>query len=222
MQPSLPSVLVAEDDEGAGILLEMILRDLGYPFVGRAADGVKAVEMTLSLKPDVLLLDIGMPMLDGIEAARRILEEMLLPIVVLTGRSDDETLEKVRLLGVQAFLLKPLPSKEQLHAAIGIAITACERQRANATRIGQINSMLESARTRKVPRGLGSFGLTERETEILNLVAEGRTNSEIGTVVNLSTRTVEKHVEHILGKLGVKSRAAAARLAADATRYTRP
>lgn len=212
----LPSILIAEDDERTRILLQTMLENLGYPVMGCACDGKEAVEKTLTLKPDVVLLDIGMPVLDGLEAARRILAERLVPIVVLTGMSDDDTLEQARALGVQAFLLKPLSSKEQLRAAITISTTICDRQRADAERIDALNSSLESHRVKAVPRALGTFGLTRRETEVLHLLAEGRANADIGVELGLSPRTVEKHVEHILEKLDVKSRTAAARLVADA------
>jgi len=217
----LPSILIAEDDERTRILLQSMLESLGYPIAGVASDGREAVEKTLALKPGAVLLDIGMPVLDGLEAARRILDQTLVPIVVLTGMSDDTTLEQARALGVQAFLLKPLSSKEQLRAAIVIATTICNRQRADTERIDLLNSSLESTRMKTVPRALGTYGLTRRETEVLYLLAEGRPNAEIGTELGLSPRTVEKHVEHILDKLGVKSRTAATRLVADAGRRKR-
>jgi DNA-binding NarL/FixJ family response regulator len=217
----LPSILIAEDDERTCILLQTMLESLGYPIVGTANDGREAVEKTLALKPGVVLLDIGMPVLDGLEAARRILDKVLLPIVVLTGMSDDVTLEQARALGVQAFLLKPLSSKEQLRAAIVIASTICARQRADSERIESLSSSLESTRVKTVPRALGSYGLTRRETEVLHLLAEGRANADIGMDLGLSPRTVEKHVEHILDKLGVKSRTAATRLVADAGKRRR-
>jgi len=214
----MPSILIAEDDERTCILLQSMLESLGYPIVGTASDGLDAVQKTLSLKPGVVLLDIGMPTIDGLEAARRILAQVLVPIVVLTGMSDDETLEQARALGVQAFLLKPLSSKEQLRAAIVIATTICERQRQDAQRIDTLSTTLESTRVKAVPRALGTYGLTRRETEVLHLLAEGRANADIGNELGLSPRTVEKHVEHILDKLGVKSRTAATRLVADAGR----
>lgn len=217
----LPSILIAEDDERTCILLQSMLESLGYPIVGTAGDGMEAVEKALSLKPGAVLLDIGMPVLDGLEAARRILDQMLIPIVVLTGMSDDATLESARALGVQAFLLKPLSSKEQLRAAIVIATTICDRQRADAERIDTLSTSLESTRVKTMPRALGSYGLTRRETEVLHLLAEGKANAEIGVELGLSPRTVEKHVEHILDKLGVKSRTAATRLVADAGRRKR-
>jgi DNA-binding NarL/FixJ family response regulator len=217
----LPSILIAEDDERTRILLQTMLESMGYPIAGTASDGREAVEKTLALKPGAVLLDIGMPLLDGLEAARRILDQTLVPIVVLTGMSDDTTLEQARALGVQAFLVKPLSSKEQLRAAIVIATTICNRQRADSERIDLLNTSLESTRVKTVPRALGTYGLTRRETEVLYLLAEGRPNAEIGTELGLSPRTVEKHVEHILDKLGVKSRTAATRLVADAGRRKR-
>jgi DNA-binding NarL/FixJ family response regulator len=212
----LPTVLVAEDDPITSLLLQNMLAKLGYPIAGAAGDGLKTVEMTMALKPGVLLLDIGMPTLNGLEAARRILAEMLLPIVVLTGMTDDAILDEARALGVQAFLLKPLASKEQLRAGIAIATTVCHRQRTDAARIDRLNSSLKTARVKKVPPAIGSYGLTRRETEILYLLSQGHANAEMGTELDLSPRTVEKHVEHILEKIGVSSRTAAARLVLDA------
>ena len=211
-----PSVFIAEDDGTTCVFLQSMLEKLGYKIIGTAGNGLETVEKVLALKPGVLLLDIGMPVLDGLEAARRILAELLLPIVVLTGISDDETLDRARALGVQAFLLKPLSNRNQLRAAIIIATTICDRQRADAGRIDNLSASLESTRVKTVPPALGTYGLTRRETEILHLVAEGRANIDIGTELSLSTRTVEKHVEHILGKIGVKSRTAATRLVLDA------
>jgi response regulator NasT len=213
-----PTILIAEDDELTRVFLHATLNKLGYQVIGWASDGVQTVEKALALKPGALLLDIGMPVLDGLEAARRILAERLMPIVVLTGIPDEEILEKARSLGVQAFLMKPLASKEQLRAAISIAVAVCERQRRDSAQIDRLNSSLESARIKKVPASLGSYGLTRRETEILHLVSQGRANIDISAELDLSPRTVEKHVEHILEKIGVKSRTAAARLVADAER----
>jgi DNA-binding NarL/FixJ family response regulator len=213
---TLPSILIAEDDKNTRFLLQTMLEALGYPIAGVAADGREAVEKTVELKPDVLLLDIGMPVLDGLEAVRLIFERHPLPVVVLTGLTEDAVLEQARGLGVQAFLLKPLSSKEQLRSAIAIATAVFERQRADEERIAALASTLESTRAMTAPRAMASYGLTRRETEVLHLLAEGRSNSEIGVELGLSPRTVEKHVEHILAKLDVKSRAGATRLVTEA------
>jgi DNA-binding NarL/FixJ family response regulator len=215
---NLPSILIAEDDERTRILLQAMLQSLGFPIAGMACDGREAVEKVLELKPGALLLDIGMPVLDGLEAARQIFAQHLLPIVVLTGLTDDKTLEEARQIGVQAFLVKPLTSNEQLRSAIAIATTVCERQRADQARIASLSETLQTTRATTAPRVLSSYGLTHRETEVLQLLAEGRANVEIGTELELSPRTVEKHVEHILQKLGVKSRAAATRMVSEAPR----
>lgn len=217
----LPSVLIAEDDERTRILLQAMLEALGYPIAGAAIDGQDAVDKTLALNPGALLLDIGMPVLDGLEALRLIFARETLPVVVLTGLTDDAVLEQARQLGVQAFLLKPLASKEQLRSAIAIATAVCDRQRADAARIATLSSTLQSTRATTAPKALGSYGLTRRETEVLHLLAEGRSNAEIGGELELSPRTVEKHVEHILDKLDVKSRAAATRLVTEAGRRRR-
>jgi DNA-binding NarL/FixJ family response regulator len=214
----LPSILIAEDDERTRILLQTMLEALGYPIAGEASDGREAVEKTFALNPGVLLLDIGMPVLDGLEAARLILQRHLLPIVVLTGLTDEETLEAARRIGVQAFLLKPLASKEQLRSAIAIATTLCDRQRADQARITSLSETLQTTRATTTPRAIKAYGLTGRETEVIHLLAEGRSNAQIGAELDLSPRTVEKHVEHILQKLGVKSRAAATRMVAEAPR----
>lgn len=213
---TLPSILIAEDDERTCILLQTMLNAMGYPVAGVAVNGREAVEKTLALNPGVLLLDIGMPVMSGLEAARQIFAVQPLPVVVLTGQSDEHVLEEARQLGVQAFLLKPLAAKEQLRSAIAIATTVFERQRADEERIASLSSKLASTRAATAPRALGSYGLTRRETEVLSLLAEGRANAEIGEELELSPRTVEKHVEHILDKLGVKSRVAATRLVAEA------
>jgi DNA-binding NarL/FixJ family response regulator len=212
----LPSILIAEDDERTRVLLQAMLQTLGYPIAGVAADGREAVEKTLALDPGVLLLDVGMPVLDGLEAARLIFEKRLIPIVVLTGLTDEDTLEEARRIGVQSFLVKPLTSKEQLRSAISIATALCARQRADQERIAELANTLQSTRATTAPRALASYSLTRRETDVLNLLAEGRANAEIATELGLSARTVEKHVEHILQKLGVKSRAAATRLVTEA------
>ena len=215
---TLPSILIAEDDERTCALLNAMLESMGYPIAGMANNGREAVDKTLELNPGVVLLDIGMPVLDGLEAVRLIFEKQPVPVVVLTGLTDEETLEHARRLGVQAFLLKPLANKEQLRSAIAIATTICQRQREDAERIASLSATLQSTRAITTPRVLESYGLTRRETEVLHLLAEGHPNAEIGQELSLSPRTVEKHVEHILHKLGVKSRAAATRLVAEAGR----
>ena len=187
-----------------------VLTRLGYNVAGTARDGAEAVELVRSTPADFLVLDISMPVMDGIEAARVIVAEKPLPIIISTGVTDDVTIEAARQVPVQAFLTKPF-RKELLRASIAIALTQWEHQ-LEAER--KLQSLLESNTSAPaVPRiseeAARQFGLTRREFEVLCRIAEGKSNAEIGETIGAATRTVDKHVEHIFDKLAVKTRTAA-------------
>jgi DNA-binding NarL/FixJ family response regulator len=206
------SVLIADDETTVLEALTTVLTRLGYHVAGTARDGAEAVEMVRNIPADFLVLDISMPVMDGIEAARVIVAEKPLPIIISTGITDDVTIEAARQVPVQAFLTKPF-RKEQLRASIAIALTQWEHQR-EAER--KLQSLLESGPAPgafTVPRiseeAARQFGLTRREFEVLCRIAEGKSNAEIGEAIGAATRTVDKHVEHIFDKLAVKTRTAA-------------
>jgi DNA-binding NarL/FixJ family response regulator len=206
------SVLIADDESTVIEALTTVLTRLGYNVVGTARDGAEAVEMVRNTPADFLVLDISMPVMDGIEAARVIAAEKPLPIIISTGVTDEVTIEAARQVPVQAFLTKPF-RKEQLRASIAIALTQWEHQREAERRL---QSLLESRNTPSpvsIPRvseeAARQFGLTRREYEVLCRIAEGKSNAEIGEAIGAATRTVDKHVEHIFDKLAVKTRTAA-------------
>ena len=204
------SVLIADDETTVLEALTTVLTRLGYNVAGTARDGAEAVELVRSTPADFLVLDISMPVMDGIEAARVIVAEKPLPIIISTGVTDDVTIEAARQVPVQAFLTKPF-RKEQLRASIAIALTQWEHQ-LEAER--KLQSLLESNTSAPaVPRiseeAARQFGLTRREFEVLCRIAEGKSNAEIGETIGAATRTVDKHVEHIFDKLAVKTRTAA-------------
>jgi DNA-binding NarL/FixJ family response regulator len=204
------SVLIADDESTVLEALTTVLTRLGYHVAGTARDGAEAVELVRNTPADFLVLDISMPVMDGIEAARRIVAEKPLPIIISTGITDDVTIEAARRVPVQAFLTKPF-RKEQLRASIAIALTQWEHQ-LEAER--KLQSLLDSGSTvAAVPRiseeAARQFGLTRREFEVLCRIAEGKSNAEIGETIGAATRTVDKHVEHIFDKLAVKTRTAA-------------
>jgi len=205
------SVLIADDEATVLDALSTVLTRLGYNIAGTARDGAEAVELVRNTPADFLVLDISMPVMDGIEAARVIVAEKPLPIIISTGVTDEVTIEAARQVPVQAFLTKPF-RKEQLRASIAIALTQWEHQR-EAER--KLQSLLESvsAGAPSVPRiseeAARQFGLTRREYEVLCRIAEGKSNAEIGEAIGAATRTVDKHVEHIFDKLAVKTRTAA-------------
>jgi DNA-binding NarL/FixJ family response regulator len=209
MEPKTLSVLIADDETTVLDALSTVLTRLGYRVAGTARDGAEVVELVRSTPADFLVLDISMPVMDGIEAARIITAEKPLPIIISTGVTDDVTIEAARQVPVQAFLTKPF-RKEQLRASIAIALTQWEHQ-LEAER--KLQSLLESSSVNSVPRiseeAARQFGLTKREFEVLCRLAEGKSNAEIGEAIGAATRTVDKHVEHIFDKLAVKTRTAA-------------
>lgn len=112
--------LVVEDDALVSELIQMILARVGYTIVGEASDGRQAVEICRSLQPDVVLMDIGLPHVDGIEATRRIQEECPTPVVVLTAYETPELVERASEAGVGAYLVKP-PVPRDLARAVTVA-----------------------------------------------------------------------------------------------------
>jgi response regulator NasT len=118
------SVLVADDDRTMAELLATNLRRLGHRVAGVAWNGKEAVEMTLKTKPDVVIMDIHMPILDGIQAARQILSQQLTPIVMSTGMSDAATVHRAADLHLISYLVKPF-SPAQLKVAVQLAVAQC-------------------------------------------------------------------------------------------------
>jgi DNA-binding NarL/FixJ family response regulator len=206
------SVLIADDEATVLEALTTVLTRLGYNVAGTARDGAEAVELVRSTPADFLVLDISMPVMDGIEAARIIAAEKPLPIIISTGVTDEVTIEAARQVPVQAFLTKPF-RKEQLRASIAIALTQWEHQREAERRLQSLLESRNSPSVSGVPRiseeAARQFGLTRREYEVLCRIAEGKSNAEIGEAIGAATRTVDKHVEHIFDKLAVKTRTAA-------------
>jgi len=206
------SVLIADDETTVLEALTTVLTRLGYNVAGTARDGAEALELVRSTPADFIVLDISMPVMDGIEAARAIVAEKPLPIIISTGVTDEVTIEAARQVPVQAFLTKPF-RKEQLRASIAIALTQWEHQLEAERRLQSLLELQSSAGISAVPRvseeAARQFGLTRREFEVLCRIAEGKSNAEIGEAIGAATRTVDKHVEHIFDKLAVKTRTAA-------------
>src|SRR5580700_10985467 len=149
MESKTLSVLIADDETTVLEALTTVLTRLGYNVVGTARDGAEAVEMVRNTPADFLVLDISMPVMDGIEAARAIAAEKQMPIIISTGVTDDVTIEAARQIPVQAFLTKPF-RKEQLRASIAIALTQWEHQQEAERRL---QSLLETpAAGNAVPR----------------------------------------------------------------------
>ena len=200
--------LLADDEATVLDALTTVLTRMGYEIGGTARDGEEAVELVRNVQADFIVLDISMPVMDGLEAARIIAAEKPLPIIISTGISDEDTIEAARSIPVQAFLTKPF-RKEQLRASIAIALTQWELQREAERRLTALMESGSGAAPRISEEAARRFGLTRREFEVLCRIAEGKSNAEIGAAIGAATRTVDKHVEHIFDKLAVKTRTAA-------------
>ena len=197
-------VLVADDQPlvRAGIR-RVIEADETLGVIGEAGDGHEAVALTKALRPDVVLMDIRMPILDGIEATARLAESgSEARIVVLTTFGLDEYVLGALRAGASGFILKEAPPEEILDAihivASGDALIAPSMTRAVIEELGR--------RPRRAELATRLDGLTPREREVLGLLAEGLSNAEIAERLVLGEGTVKTHVAHVLSKLGVRDR----------------
>jgi DNA-binding NarL/FixJ family response regulator len=196
------AVLLAEDHmivrEGLRSLLQA---EPGIKVVGEAQTGRQAVQLTQELRPDVVVMDIAMPLLNGLEATRQILKSVpATKVLILSAHSDDAYVEQVIALGAAGYLLKQT-SLEDLSKAIR------EADKGNkffsptiARRFRNRDRKLPDRKVRlskRVPR------LTSRELEVLQLIAEGKANKQTAAELGISIKTVEKHRQNLMAKLNI-------------------
>jgi DNA-binding NarL/FixJ family response regulator len=209
--PSPLRVLVADDQELVRDGFCVILEAAGFVVAGEAADGAQAVEIAARERPDVVLMDVRMPVMDGLEATRQIKASPDAPKVVIltTFDLDDYVYEALR-AGASGFLLKDAP-RADLIAAIRLAAAGDALLAPSVTRRLIEAFARRPASVAPSPSRLSS--LTPRERDILLLVARGHSNTEIAAELVVSEATVKTHIGHLLAKLGLRDRVQAVILA---------
>jgi len=201
-------VLVADDHTivRRGLISLLSLVD-GVEVVGEAADGRTAVDLALQLEPDVVLMDISMPVMNGLEATRRIKKEApAIKVLVLSAHDNDEYVLQVVRSGANGYILKN-SAAEDLYAAIKAVHTGHAFFSPSVSKI-ILDTYLDTSGTpltqgEAESRSPVESRLTSREREILQLVAEGRTHQAVADMLHISARTVDTHCNNIMKKLDI-------------------
>jgi DNA-binding NarL/FixJ family response regulator len=217
-------VLVVDDQQLVrdGIASLLRVQD-GISVVGTATNGQEALEQAITLQPDVILMDVRMPILDGVEATFQILKQVpSCCILMLTTFDDEEYVRDALRAGARGYLLKDLPAQDLAHAVHAVSqgvyqfdASVIERMieaysKPNTVQQGETEermaSSLPKTKTNAMPDSLDAAGLTNREVEILRLVARGATNREVADSLVISEGTVKNHLSNIFGRLGLRDR----------------
>ncbi len=210
-------VVVVDDQELMRVGFRLILEAAGdIRVVGEAGDGASAIDVVAATRPDVVLMDIRMPLLDGVEATRRLRDHRVL---MLTTFDHDEYVVEALRAGASGFLLKDAPPAELVHAirvvAAGDALLSPTVTRRLLDRVVPTLSPAPSDPSSLLAQ------LTERERAVLLHLARGRSNSEIAEQLHISEATVKTHVSHLLEKLELRDRVQAVVLAYEVGLVTR-
>ncbi|MGW0192735.1 response regulator [Nonomuraea sp. NPDC003201] len=205
-------VLVVDDQqlmrEGLVALLDLV-DDVDV--VGDAGDGEQALRLVAELRPDVVLMDLRMPVMDGVEATRRIARaHPEVAVVVLTTYDDDRSVDSALLAGACGYLTKDA-GRAEIAAALRSAAAG------QSTFSAVVSRRLVDALSRAAPPPVSACpdGLTVREVEVLRLVARGMSNAEIGSALFIAETTVKTHINNAFAKIGVRNRTEAAAYARD-------
>lgn len=210
--PAPVTILLADDHSIVREGLRALLKTEGhFEIVGEAQTGREAVDMARTLKPDVILMDIAMPVMNGLEATRQILAaNPAAKVVILSAHSDDEYIERMSAAGVAGFLEKQSSAEILTKAIYAVA----GGQRFFSPSIAKrLRGARDDPRDREGLRKAHSARLTSRETEVLQLVAEGLANKQVAASLGISIKTVEKHRQHLMDKLDIHETAGLTRYA---------
>ncbi|MEJ2759208.1 MAG: response regulator transcription factor [Anaerolineales bacterium] len=198
-------VLLADDHPIVRDGIRNLLSDsIGIEVIGEAEDGEEAYQKVLALTPDVLLLDMELPKISGVDLTRKLLEEgVKVKILALSSYNDRGYISEMLALGASGYLIKDEVPKDILNAIRGVA----------QGEQGWVSREVAAILSQMAFQDQNTEDLTEREMEVLRHVVEGQTNREIAYDLEISEKTVEKHLNNIFEKLSVRSRVEAAVLA---------
>jgi DNA-binding NarL/FixJ family response regulator len=196
-----PTLVVVDDHDLYRSGLVNLLRANGFTVMAEAASGPEAVEVTLGEHPDVVLMDINLPGFDGVEAVRRIsAASPEVRIVMLTVVADESTVIKALMAGAAGYVLKDAPMDDVL-----VGVQAVMRgESLLSPRVAR--ALVRRLHSERQPPERPAVVLTDRERQVLALLATGRENAEIAAALFISQNTVKSHVSNILSKLGVGNR----------------
>jgi two-component system, NarL family, response regulator LiaR len=202
-------VVVVDDHDLFRTGLRGLLEDQGISVVGEAADGAEGVRLALHAKPDVVVMDLNMPVMNGVEATRKLIAEQPdAKVLVLTINEDDDSAFDAISAGAVGFLVKDASITE---IADGVRAAAEGRTHLSPRVAGGLVKRLRDTQRTAAD---GEVDLSGREIEVLRLVAEGKDNAEIAAELIVSVGTVKSHVSSVLFKLGLENRIQAAVYAA--------
>ena len=206
------AVLLAEDHMIVREGLRALLKAEGdIEVIGEAQTGRQAVQLSRKLRPDVVVMDIAMPLLNGLEATRRILKDVpATRVLILSAHGDDEYIRQAVMLGAAGYLIKQTSAD-----VLGKAIREVHKGKpffspSIASRLPGLS--LESTDGRPVVKKK-NVGLSSREVEVLQLIAEGKANKQVAAELGISVKTVEKHRQHLMSKLDIHDTAGLTRYA---------
>lgn len=221
---SITRVLVVDDQQLVRDGIASLLRvQEGIAVVGTATNGQEALEQAITLQPDVILMDVRMPLMDGVEATSQILRQApACRILMLTTFDDDAYVREALRAGARGYLLKDLPAQDLANAVQAVSQGVYQFDASVMERMIEVYSQSQAAQpgetgehgTPPLPKtqtnatvdALAAAGLTNREVEILRLIARGATNREVADALVISEGTVKNHLSNIFSRVGLRDR----------------